>query len=185
MTRPRKAGSGAAARARWTANDVSGKPTYLEDDRRGIDRTAKIRKLVRDNPKHGATAKRFKFYTDGMAVGDYVAAVVAAGFSEATALDDVLLDISRGFITLQREQEAAWTVPDAKARLSEILLLAREGKPQTRGAQDPCVVVSADDYERLRPRRHLGQFLLETAPRGADIELPSRADHRGDPFAEQ
>jgi hypothetical protein len=178
------AGEGAVARARW-AGDVTGDPVSPPEDRGRVDRTASIRKLVRDNPKQGASAQRFALYRDGTTVSAYVEAVQRAGFSETTALDDVLWDVSRGFITLEPASGAVWTVPDAKAKLSEILRLAREGKPQAIGAQDPCIVVSATDFERWRPRRHLGRFLLETAPRGAEIELPSRADHRGDPFADE
>ncbi len=30
---------------------------------------------------------------------------------------------------------------------------------------------------------HLGEFLIASAPRGSDLELPRRRDGRGDPFA--
>jgi hypothetical protein len=30
---------------------------------------------------------------------------------------------------------------------------------------------------------HLGKFLVASAPRGDDLELPPRGDRRGDPFA--
>ncbi len=83
-----------------------------------------------------------------------------------------------------RIEGGVWSVLDAKAKLSEILRLARAGKPQTIGSQDPCVVVSVAEFERLRPRRHLGEFLLATAPRLDEMELPSRVDQRGDPFAD-
>ena len=83
-----------------------------------------------------------------------------------------------------RIEGGVWSVLDAKAKLSEILRLARMGKPQTIGSQDPCVVVSVAEFERLRPRRHLGKFLLATAPRLDEMELPSRVDQRGDPFAD-
>lgn len=184
LTGAREPRSG-AARARWAAGDVVGDPVYPPEDRRRVDKTASIRKLIRDNPKQGAPARRFVLYRDGMTVSDYIDAVQSAGFSETTALDDVLWDVSRGFIATEPAACAIWTVPDAKAKLSEILRLAREGKPQTIGAQDPCIVISATDFERLRPTKHLGRFLLETAPRGPEIELPSRADHRGDPFADE
>jgi prevent-host-death family protein len=177
--------SGAVSRARWAAGGISGKPVYPKDDRGVVDRAAVIHKLIRDNPKRGSSARRFELYVDGMTVDDYIEAVQKAGFPERSALDDVLSDISRGFIATVHLPRGPWTVPEAKAKLSEILRLAREGKPQTIGAQDPCVVVSAADFERLQPVSHLGQFLIETAPRGAEIELPSRADHRGDPFAEE
>jgi antitoxin (DNA-binding transcriptional repressor) of toxin-antitoxin stability system len=83
-----------------------------------------------------------------------------------------------------RIERGAWSVLDAKARLSEILRLARAGKPQTIGSQDPCVVVSGAQFDGLRRSRHLGKFLLASAPTLDDVEWPSRADKRGDPFAD-
>jgi len=77
-----------------------------------------------------------------------------------------------------------WPVQDAKAKLSEILRLARAGRPQTIGAQDPCVVVSAAQFERMRRAPHLGAFLLASAPKVGVMDLPTRRDQRGDPFAD-
>jgi prevent-host-death family protein len=77
-----------------------------------------------------------------------------------------------------------WSVQQAKARLSEIMRLARAGEPQVIGARDPCVVVSAEQYEGARPKKHLGRFLIESAPRGAPLELPPRDSGRGDPFSQ-
>ena len=42
-----------------------------------------------------------------------------------------------------------WSVADAKAKLSEILRLARAGEPQTIGTEDACVVVSAAYFEQM------------------------------------
>jgi hypothetical protein len=61
---------------------------------------------------------------------------------------------------------------------------ARAGEPQVIGARDPVVVVSAKDFETSRPKKHLGRWLVESAPRGAPIELPPRDFGRGDPFSE-
>jgi prevent-host-death family protein len=80
-------------------------------------------------------------------------------------------------------ESEVWPVQEAKAKLSEILRLARAGKPQTIGAHDPCVILSAAQFEQLRRMPHLGAFLLASAPRGDAIDLPPRADQRGDPFA--
>jgi antitoxin (DNA-binding transcriptional repressor) of toxin-antitoxin stability system len=77
-----------------------------------------------------------------------------------------------------------WPVQDAKAKLSEILRLARAGRPQTIGAQDPCIVLSASQFERMRRTQHLGAFLLASAPKIGVIDLPPRTDRRGDPFAD-
>jgi prevent-host-death family protein len=79
----------------------------------------------------------------------------------------------------------AWTVQDAKAQLSEVLLRARAGEPQRIGlSEDACLVVSLKDWEALRPSA-LGAWLVESAPKGEDIELPSRSSRRGDPFDDE
>jgi prevent-host-death family protein len=75
----------------------------------------------------------------------------------------------------RKEDEAPmWSVRTAKARLSEIMRLARAGEPQFIGLRDPCVVISAKSFERAHPKKHLGRWLVESAPRGAPIELPPR-----------
>ena len=74
-----------------------------------------------------------------------------------------------------------WTVQDAKAQLSELLRRARAGAPQRIGTADPCVLVSEKEWRNAQPK-HLGRWLVETAPRGADLELPPRRTHRRDPF---
>lgn len=76
-----------------------------------------------------------------------------------------------------------WTVQAAKAQLSEILRLARAGEPQRIGVADACIVVSEKDWQAREPKKaHFGKWLVETAPRGEDIELPPRKPDRGDPF---
>jgi prevent-host-death family protein len=77
-----------------------------------------------------------------------------------------------------------WTVEEAKSKLSEVLRRARAGEPQVIGQLNPCVVISEPEFEALRAGASLGKFLLETAPRGEDIELPRRNLDRGDPFAD-
>ncbi len=78
-----------------------------------------------------------------------------------------------------------WTVLEAKAKLSEVLRLARDGEPQVIGSQNPCVVISVEAFERLQQIEHLGQFLLRTAPTEPDFKLPPRnAPDRGNPFDE-
>ncbi|RJF88262.1 hypothetical protein D3874_15610 [Oleomonas cavernae] len=76
-----------------------------------------------------------------------------------------------------------WSVQDAKSKLSEVLRLARSGKPQVIGTQDPCVVISAAAYSQDLEGVHLGQFLVDSAPKGIAMDLPSRKSRRGDPFA--
>jgi prevent-host-death family protein len=81
-------------------------------------------------------------------------------------------------------EASMWSVPLAKAKLSEILRRARAGEPQVIGAHDPCVVISADEYRRLKEPKHLGRFLVETAPRAGELEAPSRASQRKTPFSD-
>jgi prevent-host-death family protein len=76
-----------------------------------------------------------------------------------------------------------WTVLDAKAHLSEILRRARAGEPQIIGSQAPCIVISAEEFQRLKPAKHLGQYLVDSAPRGEEIILPKRSTKRTDPFS--
>ena len=75
-----------------------------------------------------------------------------------------------------------WTVQDAKAHLSEILSRARKGQPQRIGLEESCIVVSEAEWLASKGS-HFGKWLIENAPRGVPIELPSRASGRGDPFA--
>jgi prevent-host-death family protein len=77
-----------------------------------------------------------------------------------------------------------WSVQQAKARLSEVMRRARAGEPQTIGKRQAVVVVSAQQFESTRKKKHLGRFLVRTAPRGAAIELPPRTGDRGDPFSD-
>lgn len=76
-----------------------------------------------------------------------------------------------------------WSVQEAKARLSEVMRRARAGEPQIIGTRDPVVVVSAKQYKSAHQRKHLGRWLIESAPRGTPIDLPPRSSRRGDPFA--
>jgi prevent-host-death family protein len=80
-----------------------------------------------------------------------------------------------------------WTVQEAKAKLSQVLQRARNGEAQIIGAQDPCVVISMEEYRRLSARDsepHLGKWLLENLAGVGEIELPSRHEDRSDPFEE-
>ena len=80
-----------------------------------------------------------------------------------------------------------WTVQEAKAKLSQVLLRARAGEAQVIGAQDPCVVISLGEYRRLTARAeepHPGKWLVETLAGLGEIELPPRADSRPVPFSD-
>lgn len=77
------------------------------------------------------------------------------------------------------------TVQEAKAKLSAALQRARDGQAQIIGTQDPCVVFSMAEYQRLTgcgDDVHLGKWLVENLVGIGEIELPSRADNRADPF---
>jgi len=80
-----------------------------------------------------------------------------------------------------------WTVQEAKAKLSQVLQQARSGEAQVIGAQNPCVVISLDEYKRLTAldvKPHLGKWLVENLRGLGEIELPSRKDHRPIPFSD-
>ena len=82
--------------------------------------------------------------------------------------------------------QRVWTVAEAKSRLSEVLRRASEVGLQQIGVQRPCVVVPLDQWPaRARPEPNFGRWLAENAPRGCEIELPSREDgDREIPFAD-
>jgi len=158
---------------------------FYPADMKKVDPRSVIRLLVGENRKAGHSHDRFALYRDDMTVAEYVAAVVESGDKEQTALNDLAWDQNRSFIRIDAPNSSqVWSVAEAKAKLSEILRLARAGEPQTIGSEDPCVVISAGQFERLWQPRHLGRFLIETAPRGTELELPPRGSDRGDPFAD-
>ena len=80
----------------------------------------------------------------------------------------------------------AWTVAEAKARLSEILRLSEEEGPQRIGVRRPFVVVPAARWEeKTQPPKPFGQWLLENVPRGANLETPDRSSNRRIPFVQE
>lgn len=87
-----------------------------------------------------------------------------------------------GFEMEQSETGRTWTVEEAKARLYDILRLAEEEGPQHIGKRRSFIIVSAETWnaETLprvqQPRIPLGQWLVESMPRGIDLELPSREE---------
>ena len=171
-------------RERWLAGSKLGGATLFPEDADSIDRNLIIFKRIYGNPKGRGSARRFELYRDGMTVDQYVATVVDDGGTERGALQDICWDLNHEFIAL-RAPSKVWSVAEAKAKLSEILRLAREGEPQTIGTEDPCVVVSAEHFARNFQPDHLGKFLIESAPRGFDLELPSRAGDRDEqPFGD-
>jgi prevent-host-death family protein len=80
-----------------------------------------------------------------------------------------------------------WTVQEAKAKLSNILQRARAGEAQVIGSQEPCVVISMQEYKRLTLQSeepHLGKWLVQHLAGLGEIELPSREEDRPSPFAD-
>jgi prevent-host-death family protein len=80
-----------------------------------------------------------------------------------------------------------WTVQEAKAKLSNILQRARAGEAQVIGAQEPCVVISMEEYKKLTRRfdePHPGKWLVDNLAGLGEIELPSRHEDRPSPFAD-
>lgn len=82
--------------------------------------------------------------------------------------------------------DQAWTVREAKAKLSEILRRAKEDGPQRIGERETYVVITEAEWQRLKTETpHLGNWLLENMPGLNDLELPSRRDRvRVSPFDE-
>ena len=79
-----------------------------------------------------------------------------------------------------------WTVAEAKARLSEILRLSVDEGPQRIGVRRAYVVVPEHIWKaQSSPRKPLGQWLINTMPRGANLDIPAdRASRREIPFAD-
>jgi prevent-host-death family protein len=67
----------------------------------------------------------------------------------------------------------AWSVAEAKARLSEVIDRA-QGEPQviTRNGKPSAVVVSVDEWARKTARKGtLAEFLLKSPLRGAELDI--------------
>ena len=92
------------------------------------------------------------------------------------------------------DSKGEWTLREAKAHLAQILRLAEVDGPQfinARQTDDPhikdqktFVVVPAELwYEKNPPKIPLGQWLVENAPRGTNLEIPrDRGSKREIPF---
>jgi hypothetical protein len=80
-----------------------------------------------------------------------------------------------------------WAVAEAKAKLSEVMRLARQEGPQRVGAQSPCYVLSEEDYLAMAQReRPLGAWLVEEFAGAGELPLPARGEPgRAVPFAEE
>ena len=87
---------------------------------------------------------------------------------------------------LASEPRRAWTVAEAKARLSEILRLAETQGPQRIGTRRPFIVVPEHVWHAQAEPVPLGQWLVENTPRGTNLEVPSRRESgRRIPFIDE
>ena len=86
--------------------------------------------------------------------------------------------------TERTETRPAWTIAEAKARLSEILRLAEEEGPQRIGVRNAFVVVPEHVWQEREPEPELslGQWLVRNMPRGTNLEVPDRHSNRPIPF---
>ncbi len=71
------------------------------------------------------------------------------------------------------ERKDAWSLAEAGEHLVELIDMARE-TPQTveQNGEPVAVVLSIDEWKRLRPKREtLAEFLLRSPLRGADLDI--------------
>ena len=85
-------------------------------------------------------------------------------------------------VEYELKSQRAWTVAEAKARLSELLRRAEDEGPQRIGTRKEFVVVPARVWdERNAPGQTLGQWLIENMPHFGEIEVPPRDQGRERP----
>ena len=80
-----------------------------------------------------------------------------------------------------------WTEQEAKANFEEILLRALSGDVQIIGEGESCVLISLDEYKRLKTLEdepHPGRWLVKHLAGLGEIELPPREENRPSPFAD-
>ena len=113
-----------------------------------------------------------------MTVQQYVSEVVARGESERVALEDICWDLNHGFIVVEKPTHA-WPVAEAKAKLSEILRMVRAGAPQIVGTEDPCVIVSVEQFEQNLARITSAAFLSKAHRVAMNLTSPTLRYARG------
>jgi prevent-host-death family protein len=84
---------------------------------------------------------------------------------------------SNSFVSLSLEKIEGWKLEDAKARLSEVVRLARDHAPQriTVRGEDAVVMVSAKDFAKLLPlleQPSLHSLLSNSPLNRLDFEQP-------------
>ena len=73
------------------------------------------------------------------------------------------------------KSNSVWSVADAQANLPEVLRLAETEGPQYIGAGRTFILALAEpehEPDREEPKLTLGQWLVENAPRGANLVVP-------------
>ena len=87
----------------------------------------------------------------------------------------------------QSASHRVWSVEEARKNLPEILRLAEEDGPQRIG--DTKIFTLTPEPEQpseKMPRKSLGQWLVENAPRGTNLEIPrDRGSKREIPFIDE
>ena len=74
---------------------------------------------------------------------------------------------------------STWTVADAKAKLSEVIDLARSSGPQTitRNGRMAVVVIAAEEWERKTKRTgSLAEFFAASPLRGSQVKIKRLKD---------
>ena len=100
-------------------------------------------------------------------------------------LDYISPDWGGANMGTNQHRSSAWTVQEAKSKLSEVMRCARDDGPQIVGTRRPCVVVAKAEWDATtRVSEPFTRWLVENAPRGIELELPDRAGpaDREDPF---
>lgn len=84
------------------------------------------------------------------------------------------------------KSQHVWTVAEAKAKLSEILMLAETEGPQRIGVRKSFILIPAKLWQAKKsPKKPMGQWLLENMPRGTNLPVPDRRESgRKIPFIE-
>ena len=84
------------------------------------------------------------------------------------------------------KSQHVWTVAEAKAKLSEILMLAETEGPQRIGVRKSFILIPAKLWQaKESPKKPMGQWLLENMSRTGELEIPrNRESKRKIPFIE-
>lgn len=76
----------------------------------------------------------------------------------------------------RESDNAAWTIAEAKSRLSELLRSAND-QPQYIGTKKPYVVIPIEQWEKLNaPTEPMGQWLVNNLRDTGELEIPDRKE---------